>query len=533
MKGNDLANATRWLKRAQPPRGALLRALVAGVVGTLANGALAVGALALLVESATRPGLRAVAIVLVVIELLAFLRSPLRYLERMSAHRLGYAAVTRWRRWLVRVIGQLDYSRWRTLSSGDLLERALGDTDELQNLWLRGVVPAVSTTAVVLAGDLLVALLPPLGEWWRVAVLLLATQVVAVAVLLTLAQSHVTRDQRLRAARGHYRAQLIELGSISPELNLLGRSAFATSRYRSALENLTGAERSLDELRRYASATVLAAVLGSLGTLAWHPATSEVWLVVAAAIAAGSYEWLHALRGALDGAVAATGGAARLEAFEENSRAIQLPWPSDCTVHLEGVTISEGSRILLDGVDWTVLAGAHVALTGPSGTGKSTLLRAVAALDDVDAGTVKVGGVSVRDLEEGALRVHVAYVDSEPGLTTGYAVDVVGLGRCDVDVALRDLGPLGLAAERTTRFGELSRGERTRVAIARALVTRPDILLLDEPTAGLGHQDSTGLLSLLSTVTSTVIVATHDPLVLEWCDEVVVLDHADLHRGEQ
>ena len=80
---------------------ALARALVAGFVATATNVALLVGAVALLVESATRPGLRAVAVVLIVIELFAFLRSPLRFSERLAAHRLGYAAVTRWRRWLV------------------------------------------------------------------------------------------------------------------------------------------------------------------------------------------------------------------------------------------------------------------------------------------------------------------------------------------------------------------------------------------------------------------------------------------------
>ena len=127
----DLARLRRWLRRAQPPRAQLrARALLTGFVATVTNVALLVGAVALLVDSATRPGLRAVAIVLIVIEFFAFLRSPLRFSERMAAHRLGYAAVTRWRRWLVLVVGQLNYSQWRTYASGDLLERALGDTDE-------------------------------------------------------------------------------------------------------------------------------------------------------------------------------------------------------------------------------------------------------------------------------------------------------------------------------------------------------------------------------------------------------------------
>ena len=114
------------------------------------------------------------------IELFAFVRSPLRFGERLAAHRLGYAAVTRWRRWLVLVVGQLNYSQWRTYASGDLLERALGDTDELQDLWLRFVIPFVDVIAVMVASDVVVAILPPHGHWWTYAVNLAVLQLIGV-----------------------------------------------------------------------------------------------------------------------------------------------------------------------------------------------------------------------------------------------------------------------------------------------------------------------------------------------------------------
>ena len=111
---SDLGRLVRWLRRAQPPAFDLTRAILAGSVATLTSVGLLVGAVGLLVESARRPGLAAVAGVLIIIEVLAFLRSPLRFFERVSAHRLGFEAVTRWRRWLVAMVGRWDYTRWRT-----------------------------------------------------------------------------------------------------------------------------------------------------------------------------------------------------------------------------------------------------------------------------------------------------------------------------------------------------------------------------------------------------------------------------------
>src|ERR1039458_1952944 len=106
----DVDRLWRWLRRAQPPRSTLLRALTAGLIASLVNVALLVGAVGLLVDSATRPGLRTVLGALIVIELFAFLRSPLRFVERLSAHRLGFAAVSRWRRWLVLTVGGFSFT---------------------------------------------------------------------------------------------------------------------------------------------------------------------------------------------------------------------------------------------------------------------------------------------------------------------------------------------------------------------------------------------------------------------------------------
>ena len=218
-----------------------------------------------------------------------------------------------------------------------------------------------------------------------------------------------------------------------------------------------------------------------------------------------------------------SGGGERLDALSSTERPGVTSWPADTTLRLEGVTLREDGRDLVRDATWSIAPGSHVALVGESGAGKSTLLRAMAALDATTSGTITVGSVPLTDLDEDEMRRHVAYVVSEPGLTRGFALDVVNLGRSGPTNPHDLLAALGLASEPTTRFDELSRGERSRVALARALVTRPNIYLLDEPSAGLGLEETRRLLDLLDRQNATIVVATHDETIMAWSDEVVEL----------
>ncbi len=526
----DVARLFRWLRRARPPRDEFARALVAGIVASIVNVALVVGAVALLVESATRPGLHAILGALIAIELFAFLRSPLRFAERSSAHRLGYAAVTRWRRWLLATIGRLEFSQWRTYAAGDLLERALRDTDELQDLWLRCVIPLITTVSAMIIGDLFIGLLPPRGSWWTFASVLFALQVLGVAALIANFGPLLRRDRALRQARGGYQGQLVELSAVTPDLVLLGRGDFAIERSSSAIERLRNGERSLRRQQRASDAVILVVSGFALGALVLHPNSSPIWIVVSGLLALATFELLGTVRGALDTAIGVSASAERLEELDVAPRRGHHPWPGDSTIRLENVTIVEDGAPLVANASLTVRPGRRVALTGVSGAGKSTLLRALGALDMIHDGTITMGGVPLNDLDESELRRHLTYVPSEPGLTRGFAIDVIGLGRASSREAISDLAELGMVSDRSTRFDELSRGERERVAIARALVTSPTIYLLDEPTSGLGRDETEKVLAIIEATGATIVVATHDPQVIEWCDEVVELRGSTLRE---
>jgi ABC-type transport system involved in cytochrome bd biosynthesis fused ATPase/permease subunit len=519
---SDFARLRNWLRRAAPRPFDLIKAIVMASLASLAGTGLFIGAIALLVVSADRPGLRAIGAFLIAIELVAFLRSPLRFAERMSTHRLGFAAVARWRQWLMATVGAWSYSRWQLYGAGDLLERSLSDTDELQDLWLRGVIPTLATLVTLVLSDVAVALLAPTGHWWLVALATLAVQVAAAIFLVSRLGAQVRADRSVRACRGAYVAALVTSRAAAPEIEQLGASDFLRRRDALAVAALRRAE---DALRRSRQRDVGVVVAGPLVAL-WvvglaHPRSAPVWIIVASLVALATFEALLTLRSAVQIAVAVTGGAERLDELAPSSTAPQAPWPADCTVTCIDVVV-EG-QVGTRRVSAEVAPGRRVAISGPSGVGKSTLLRAIARLDEPRGGSITLGGTPLADIAEEELRRHLVLVPSEPGLLRGYVRDVLGMGHTVSDADLDALSELGLRVERNDHWEELSRGERQRVALVRAMVRRPDVVLLDEPTSALGESETAAMLDLLSTLSATVVVATHDPRVLAWCDEVIDL----------
>ena len=520
----DRDRLRRWIQRAKPPRGALIKALVAGTISSITALGLFVGAVALLVVSATRPGLRAVAGILIVIELFAFLRSPIRFNERMSAHRLGFAAVSRWRRWLLVTVGLWSVRRWRAYAHGDLLERALQDTDELQDLWLRFVLPAASSLVALAVGDVVIACLAPRGGWIAAAVLVAVIQGIGVVALAASADSLIAVDRWLRRARGEFRATLVALSTVSPELSLLGARSFLDRRLDGPREALAGAEaRAARQRRRSALVAPLATVAAVIALRGVAPTSAPVWTVVSLLLALATFDALSAIRTALDTAVAVIAAAERLEELDVAPAVADALWPSDTTVRVDRVTLREDARTILHDGSFEVAPGRHVAVTGPSGSGKSTLLRVLAGLDVPDDGVVSIGRTPITEIGEDVLREHVAFVPAETGLLRGYARDVLALGRRVVRPIDEDLIALGVDAGPATRWEELSRGQSQRVAIVRALAIGPDIVILDEPTSGLGREETAAVIGFLAASGATVIVATHDEQIIAWSDLVVDL----------
>jgi ABC-2 type transport system ATP-binding protein len=195
-----------------------------------------------------------------------------------------------------------------------------------------------------------------------------------------------------------------------------------------------------------------------------------------------------------------------------------------------------GATVALDGVDAAFAPGVN-GLLGPNGAGKTTMLRILATVLPADAGRVEVLGVDPRT-GDGRLivRRRLGYLPQEPGFHRRFTafefVDYVAIlkewadRRPRHDEVRRVLGLVGLEAVMHKRIGRLSGGMRRRVGIAQALLGSPELLVLDEPTAGLDPEQRLRFRELLGTEAAgaTVLLSTHQTDdVAALCQHVVVL----------
>ena len=209
-------------------------------------------------------------------------------------------------------------------------------------------------------------------------------------------------------------------------------------------------------------------------------------------------------------------------------------------VSVSGVWAAYGERNVLSGLNLEVAAGSVVAIAGPNGVGKSTLLKLIAGAISPQRGTVRVDGRDVSSLSARERALLVAVVPQSPELPPGAsALDVALMGRNphlgllswegedDVAIALDAMRLTGAAEFADRPVDRLSGGERQRVAIAMAIAQQTPILLLDEPTANLDLAYQPAIMRLmrdLATQGRTIVAAVHDlTLAAQFCDEIVLL----------
>lgn len=190
-------------------------------------------------------------------------------------------------------------------------------------------------------------------------------------------------------------------------------------------------------------------------------------------------------------------------------------WP--VLFSFEQVTVRRGGRVLLDRVTGQVPAGACTAVTGPSGTGKTTLLRLLNRLEEPDAGRVCLDSRPLTGHDVLALRRRVALVAQAQVLLTDRVLDELRAGqtRLGEDEAARLLEQVSLPAAMLARgTAGLSGGEAQRLCLARALAARPQVLLLDEPTSALDPASTSAVEQAARAFIATggsVVLVSHDP----------------------
>lgn len=214
----------------------------------------------------------------------------------------------------------------------------------------------------------------------------------------------------------------------------------------------------------------------------------------------------------------------------------------DMAIRASNVTLTLGASdaqvSILRGVDLEVPFGVSVALLGPSGSGKSSLMAVLAGLERASGGSVLVDGLNFTELDEDALararRGRIGIVLQAfhllPTMTAleNVAVPMELAGIDDpFGRAAKELEAVGLGHRLTHYPSQLSGGEQQRVAIARAMAAAPKIIFADEPTGNLDGSTGSSIIDLLferrAALGATLLIITHDPALAARCDRVIAM----------
>ncbi|NKQ40073.1 MAG: ABC transporter ATP-binding protein [Sulfurovum sp.] len=201
--------------------------------------------------------------------------------------------------------------------------------------------------------------------------------------------------------------------------------------------------------------------------------------------------------------------------------------------YIQNLSFAYDSQTILDSIDLTIEQGDFLAIIGPNGGGKSTLLKLMLGLKEPRAGNIEILGG-----KPSSKRQFLGYVPQNTNVNIDFPIKTIevvlmghvndkrllfGYGKDETSCAMGALKEVGMQEYANRKIGDLSGGQRQRVMIARALCAHPKILLLDEPTANIDAQGQKEVYDLLKKLNEhiTIIVVSHDiSVILEYADKV-------------
>ena len=545
-------------------RSSFALAVLAGTAGTASAVALSGVAAWLIARASQMPDVFALGVAPVAVRLFGISRSVLRYCERLVSHDTALRGMGVLRTRLYQALASARTDTVAGLRRGDVLARVGGDIDAVGDLVVRAYLPAAVAAVLGTATSLGVGVV-----YWPAGLILAACLLLSGlgAPLATIRSARLSEQARQRQAT-ELSAEVLAVLEAAPELTVSGRLP-------DSMRQAASREESLARLRDRAAipaaiaaaldvAAMGIAVVGNLVVGVDAVATGQlapVWLAVIVLVPLAAFEVTSTLGPASVQLVRSAGAACRIveliETAESGAQASpttrELPVPSTQGPRLRARNLAvgwPGGPIVADGIDLDLHVGRRVAIVGPSGIGKSTLLATLAGLLEPRGGSLTLDGVPLWRITRPDAAARVCLTTEDAHVFHTSVLENLRVARGDVSPVeaaelLRQAGlgdwlealPDGVSTIIGTNATTLSGGERRRLLLARALAAPAPLMLLDEPGEHLDPATADRLVTdLLAAGTREgrgTLLVTHRLSALAHADEILIMGRPPQAAEEQ
>ncbi len=482
-----------------------------------------------------------------VIRYLALIRILSRYVERVVSHDFTFRILGYLRVWFYQKLIPLSPQRLLKKHSADLLSGWVQDIDTLDHLYLRVISPVFTSFIIILSVALFLFFYSK-----KIALLvLLSMTLISIILTLTSAIMGKNRGERIIIAASHLRLKIID--NIQGFVDLL----FLTSKINriSALDKnqreLVSAQKKLMYLKSIISGIFV--LLSGLTIyfmlkmgipLVMINKINGAQLAMIILLVMAAFESLSALPLAGLALGKTMRSAKQILSISEQKPAIEfvnktLEIIENNNLLIQNISFSyENNPFIFDHFNLSIASGAHLGISGNSGSGKTSLLNLLSRIDDPESGDILLGNVNLKNISEMDLRNNISYVTQKVHIFNASVRDNITLFQKNIldqeiisVLRLMELDELilSLPNKLDTIMGEFGKhfsgGQIRRISIARALLKKSPVLLLDEPSTGL---DDHLMLKIWKNCehtlkNKTVIIATHDEKLLSMLDQTIRL----------
>jgi ATP-binding cassette subfamily C protein CydCD len=528
-------------------------ATIASGVGLMATAAYIISAAAL------HPSIAELQVAIVGVRFFGLSRGVFRYLERLVSHDVTLRLLARWRVWFYQALEPLAPARLMRYHSGDLLTRVIRDIGSLEDFYVRTVSPPLVALLVTIASVLFLEGFGAGLAWGLMCFLILAGIGLPLLVLIL--------SRRIGSKIIHLRARLSSLviDGIQgmPDLLIFDRAKKQIERVNQVVEQLTRLQARMAGVT--ALQTAVGSLLANLGMLAVlilaiqrvsQGQLGGVFLGVVILTALTCFEAMQPLPLVAQHYDANRAAAQRLYELVDASAPVVDPaepflLPADSNLEVENLmfqypplkeveTPPDSFTFSLKDISFSLPQGKHIALIGPSGAGKTTLISLLLRFWDYQQGSIRLGNHELHQYRQDDIRKRIAVITQNTYLFSASIKENLLIAKPQAtdeqiiqatkQAQLYDF-ILSLPAGYDTWIGEhglrLSAGERQRLAIARALLKDSPLLILDEPTANLDPATELAVLNSIRSLSQdrSIITITQRMLELETMDEIIVLQN--------